>query len=69
MKDVYFNHTKNEISFIWVKNENVCFGETDATLEEFVEWMKTDWLERGLDISKLPTIEKENESKTSDSRQ
>ncbi len=63
MKPVFLYFNDNELSLTYTKNESACIGETDATLEEFIEWMKADWTKRGLDISGIPKIRKENESK------
>ena len=59
MRDVFFNKDSNEISFIWERNKNVAVGQTDGTLEDFLKFMKDDWEQRGLDISKLPTCKRE----------
>lgn len=56
MKEVFLNREANELSFVWCKDKNFCIGETDTTLEDFLAWMKEDWISRGLDTSKLPTI-------------
>lgn len=63
MKDVFFNMKTNEISFTWRKDENVCIGETDTTLEDFLAWMKEDWISRGLNTSELPTIKESYEGR------
>lgn len=60
MKDVFLDPSTNTISFTYVKGKNVCIGETDSSLEDFLEWMKIDYIARELDLSGLPTIEATN---------
>lgn len=55
-KDVFLNKEKNEISLTHIKNENICIGRTDSDLKSFLEFMKNDWMNRGLDIANLPKI-------------
>ena len=58
MQEVFFNKDTNEISFNYVKNKSVLFGETDGTLEDFLKFMKEDWKNKNLNLLNLPKIER-----------
>ena len=60
MKDVYYYIKTAEISFHYEPNQCVCFGETDGTLDDFLGFMRQDWLSRGLDIAALPKIRRDD---------
>ena len=51
MKEVYLDRSKNTLSFVFRQNENVCVGETDGSLADFIESMRTDWVARGIEFS------------------
>ncbi len=57
MKDVFIYPLRNTITFTHEPNLNVCFGQTDGSLEDFLEFIKQDWTDRRLDLTQLPTIE------------
>ncbi len=52
---VYLFFETNSVSFVGGPG-SVCIGETVGSLEEFLNWMKGDWVERGIDVSNFPTI-------------
>ncbi len=54
MKYVYLYPDTNEISFTYENGQCVCIAESDESLEGFLDWMRKDWQERGIDVSTLP---------------
>ncbi len=56
LRNVYLYNKTNEISFEYIKGSSICIGETDESLESFLDWTKRDWIERGCDLSRLPKI-------------
>lgn len=56
MKAVFLNLNTNQLSFTYIQNENVCVGETDGSLEDFIEFLKQDLIKRNFDLKTLPTI-------------
>lgn len=57
MQEVYLNIAENTLSFTWQRNVNVCIGETDGSLEDFLSFMRDDWNSRGISLDDLPKIE------------
>ena len=60
MQNVYFDNETNQISFVYERGRNVCIGETNETLQDFLDWIREDWINRNIDLSGLPTIERKN---------
>lgn len=56
LKEVYYSPALNELSFTYKPGENVCIGETDGTLQDFLMFMREDFKKRGVDLSELPKI-------------
>lgn len=48
MKDVFLYTYDNTVSFTYVKNQCICIGETDGNLQDFLNFIEKDWIERGL---------------------
>lgn len=59
MREVFLNHTENTITFTHRKNMNVCVGETDGSLEDFLQFVREDWISRNYSLEDLPRIEEE----------
>lgn len=62
-RDVYFNDQKNELSFTFRKGENVCIGETDGTLQDFLNFMREDWKARNIPDDETILIDNDTETK------
>lgn len=55
MKDVFLQRERNEISFEHVPG-SVCIGETEGTLQEFLQFMRDDFGARGISPKELPLV-------------